>query len=84
MRLRPASRGCGPAVQEVAQAAAVVGQEAVDGDRARQPRSRSEADGVLRIYRQRVTLIERWLDLGPPAILPLGVLMLVPKVRHAA
>ncbi|MEP0835186.1 DEAD/DEAH box helicase family protein [Microcoleus sp. AS-A8] len=42
-------------------------------------RVRSEADGVLRIYRQRLALLESRLALQSPETLPLGVLMLVPE-----
>lgn len=42
-------------------------------------RLRSEADGVLRIYRQRLTMLESKLALQAPSVLPLGVLMLVPN-----
>jgi superfamily II DNA or RNA helicase len=42
-------------------------------------RLRSEADGVLRIYRQRLAMLESKLALQAPSVLPLGVLMLVPN-----
>ncbi|HEY9631560.1 MAG TPA: helicase-related protein [Coleofasciculaceae cyanobacterium] len=51
---------------------------ATDGN---QPsRARSEADGVLRIYRQRSKGLAEQLSLGAPEILPLGILMLIPEV----
>lgn len=40
--------------------------------------ARSESDGVLRIYHQRLTALGRRERLGPPEIVPLGLLMLVP------
>ena len=42
------------------------------------PSKRSEADGVLRIYRQRTGVLDSLAALGEPEIVPLGVLMLVP------
>jgi hypothetical protein len=45
---------------------------------------RSEADGVLRIYRQRWDMIQSRLALSNPEIFPLGVLMLVPEVNYDA
>jgi hypothetical protein len=45
---------------------------------------RSEADGVLRIHRQRLGDIEGRLTFGAPEVMPLGVLMLVPENRHGA
>jgi ERCC4-related helicase len=47
-------------------------------DTAQSVRSRSEADGVLRIYGQRVKMLESKLALQTPEVLPLGVLMLLP------
>ncbi len=41
---------------------------------------RSEADGVLRLFRQRMDFLEERMDLNEPEILPLGMLMLVPEV----
>ncbi len=48
-------------------------------DPAQPPRARSEAEGVLRIYRQRLRDLEARLDLRPPEIVPIGVLMVVPE-----
>jgi superfamily II DNA or RNA helicase len=48
------------------------------------PARRSEADGVLRIQRQRQRELEARLALGEPEIVPLGVLMMVPENRHGA
>ena len=45
---------------------------------------RSEADGVLRIYRQRLRDIEVRLAFGAPEMMSLGVLMLVPENRYGA
>jgi hypothetical protein len=50
-------------------------------DASQPPARRSEADGVLRIYRQRQEALEARLTLGAPEIVPLGVLMLVPEGR---
>lgn len=47
-------------------------------DRSQPPAHRSEADGVLRIFRQRLADLEARLALGPAEIVPLGLLMLVP------
>lgn len=52
---------------------------AFHADRAQLPKDRVEADGVLRIYQQRIAHLDRLADLRPPEIVPLGVLMLVPK-----
>jgi hypothetical protein len=46
------------------------------------PAKRSEADGVLRLYRQRRAALEARLELGEPDVTPLGVLMLVPEAHH--
>jgi hypothetical protein len=43
------------------------------------PSKRSEADGVLRIYRQRTGILDSLTALGEPEIIPLGVLMLIPE-----
>jgi hypothetical protein len=43
------------------------------------PSKRSEADGVLRIYRQRTGILDNLSALGEPEIVQLGVLMLIPK-----
>lgn len=48
-------------------------------DASQQPRLRSEADGVLRIYRQRRTAIEARAAMNDPELLPLGALMLLPE-----
>ena len=47
-------------------------------DSAQHPAKRSEADGVLRIHRQRLADLEAKLALSDPEVVPLGVLMLVP------
>ncbi len=44
------------------------------------PSKRSEADGVLRIRRQRTGIFDSLTALGEPEIIPLGVLMLLPSV----
>jgi len=48
-------------------------------DRSQAPSKRSEADGVLRIYQQRLESLNARLTLSKPDVLPLGVLMLVPE-----
>ena len=48
------------------------------------PARRSEADGVLRIHRQRQEELDARLALGEPEIIPLGVLMMVPEHSHGA
>ena len=50
-------------------------------DRSQRPSQRSEADGVLRIYQQRTRALEMLMDLRPPEVILLGVLMLVPEVK---
>lgn len=46
---------------------------------AKQPHAaRSEADGVLRLYRQRVSDLDARLRLTEPQVVPLGLLMIVP------
>jgi len=57
---------------------------AFGSDSSRPPVKRSEADGVLRIYEKRKKLLDALLDMGNPEIVPLGVLMLIPEVNHAA
>jgi hypothetical protein len=52
---------------------------AFHSDASQSVRDRSEADGVLRIYRQRLKVLEEQLNLGAPEVLPLGILMLVPE-----
>ena len=41
---------------------------------------RSEADGVLRLYKQRMEFLEDRMALNEPEVIPLGILMLVPEV----
>jgi superfamily II DNA or RNA helicase len=48
-------------------------------DPAQPPRTRGEAEGVLRIYRQRLRDLDARLDLRPPEVVPLGVLMVLPE-----
>jgi len=57
---------------------------AFKSDRAQRPSQRSEAEGVLRIYQQRTHTLERLMDLRPPEVVLLGVLMLVPEVNHGS
>lgn len=52
---------------------------AFSADGTQPSRLRSEADGVLRIFRQRMADLDRRLDLQRPEIQPLGVLMVVPE-----
>jgi superfamily II DNA or RNA helicase len=47
-------------------------------DRTQPARDRSEADGVLRIYQQRMERLNRQMAMGKADILPLGVLMIIP------
>jgi hypothetical protein len=58
-------------------AAAKLAAFASDGSQP--PGSRSAADGVLRIYRQRLEGLEARLAMRAPEVVPLGILMLVPK-----
>jgi hypothetical protein len=53
-------------------------------DREQPASARVEAEGVLRIYQQRIGHLNRLLDLRDPEIIPLGVLMLIPEVKHGA
>jgi hypothetical protein len=46
------------------------------------PSKRSEADGVLRIYRQRAEILDRLAALGEPEAILLGVLMLIPSASE--
>jgi hypothetical protein len=57
---------------------------AFHSDREQPTAARAEAEGVLRIYGQRMGHLKRLLDFGEPEIVPLGVLMLVPEVKHGA
>ncbi len=43
------------------------------------PSKRTEADGVLRVYRQRTAILDSLAALGEPEMIPLGVLMLIPE-----
>jgi hypothetical protein len=53
-------------------------------DRSQRPSQRSEADGVLGIFRKRTRALEMLMDLRPPEVILLGVLMLVPEVNHGS
>jgi hypothetical protein len=53
---------------------------AFHGDATQPARLRSEADGVLRIYRQRLADLDARLNLREPEVVPLGVLMILPEV----
>jgi superfamily II DNA or RNA helicase len=55
---------------------------AFHADRQQPASARAEAEGVLRIHHQRSDYLNRLLTLGEPEIIPLGVLMLVPEVKH--
>jgi ERCC4-related helicase len=57
---------------------------AFHSDREQTAAKRAEAEGVLRIHDQRMGHLKRLLDLREPEIVPLGVLMLVPEVKHGA
>ena len=58
--------------------------EAFASDRSQRPSQRSEADGVLGIFRKRTHALEMLMDLRPPEVILLGVLMLVPEVSHGS
>lgn len=53
-------------------------------DRGQPPARRSEAEGVIRLYRKRLDDLEARLAFGAPEIVPLGLLMLVPTMSEAA
>ena len=53
-------------------------------DRAQPRARRSEAEGVLRIHKERLEDIRSRLDLNDPEILPLGILMLLPEEGQGA
>jgi hypothetical protein len=55
---------------------------AFHADRSQPPSARVEADGVLRIYRQRLDHLDAFAELRAPEIIPLGVLMLIPEAQH--
>ncbi len=55
---------------------------AFQADREQSPKDRSEANGVLEIYRQRQKIFDDLLDLREPEIFPLGVLMLIPEASN--
>jgi superfamily II DNA or RNA helicase len=57
---------------------------AFHADRQQPAAARAEAEGVLRIYDQRTAYLNRLLNLRDPEIIPLGVLMLIPEVKHGA
>lgn len=52
---------------------------AFHADKTQPTQARSEADGVLRIYHQRMAVLQSQLNLAQPEIVLLGVLMLVPE-----
>jgi hypothetical protein len=52
---------------------------AFHGDATQPARLRSAADGVLRIYRQRLADLQARLDVRAPDLVPLGALMIVPN-----
>ena len=55
---------------------------AFGSDGGQSPAKRSEADGVLRIHEKRKKILDALLALGEPQLVPLGVLMLMPEVKH--
>lgn len=57
---------------------------AFETDASRPVAQRSEAEGVLRLYRQRAAELEARSTFTPPELLPLGLLMIVPEGRRAA
>jgi superfamily II DNA or RNA helicase len=48
-------------------------------DGARSPARRSEADGVIRLYELRTAGLKARLAIKPPEVIPLGLLMLIPR-----
>jgi hypothetical protein len=62
----------------------VVRLAAFQADRTQPPAARVDAEGVLRIYQQRLTHLDNLADLRPPEIVLLGVLMLIPEGHHGA
>ena len=48
-------------------------------DRLQSPSKRSEAEGVLRLYRQREADLNARLELLPSEVIPLGILMVLPE-----
>jgi hypothetical protein len=56
---------------------------AFHSDRDQTPSARMEAEGVLRIYQQRMKDLDCLSDLRPPEIVSIGLLMLVPEGQHA-
>jgi hypothetical protein len=68
-----------PAWQTIDAPANRLASFATDGNQP--PAKRSEADGVLRIYRQRMAVLDSLSALGDPEVIPLGVLVLVPDKR---
>ena len=68
-----------PAWQTIDAPADRLASFATDGNQP--PAKRSEADGVLRIYRQRMAVLDSLSALGDPEVIPLGVLVLVPRKR---
>jgi len=52
---------------------------AFHNDRSRHPSARAEAEGVLRIYQQRMEDLKNRADLRKPEIIPLGMLMIIPE-----
>ena len=57
---------------------------AFHADRAQRPAARSEAEGVLRIFKQRNAALDGLLDFKPPEVIPLGLLMLIPEAGNGA
>jgi len=51
-------------------------------DRRQSPAARAEAEGVLRLYQQRIAGLDSMAELRDPEIIPLGMLMIVPEVDH--
>jgi len=66
-----------PAWQSIDDPAERLAAFASDGNQP--PSKRSEADGVLRIYRQRTAILDSLQTLADPEVIPLGLLMLVPE-----
>ena len=57
---------------------------AFGADRSQPTSKRSEAEGVLRLYRQRSQVLDMLSDIRSPEVIPLGVLILIPEVTHVS
>lgn len=57
---------------------------AFHADRSKSPAVRSEADGVVRLYKQRMKDLTDRSKFSDPEIIPLGMLMIVPEDSHGS